>query len=157
MSIFKRRGSPYWQYDFTINKNRHRGSCNTEDFDDAKKYEKELKKKLLDAVTDILVKEIIRKQEDRRAAKAAWHEGYKQKPRQSNGFQKLRYQALKKAKGRCEACGATAQDQKLHVDHIKPVSKYPNLELDANNLQILCAKCNIGKHAWDETRWSEIL
>ena len=33
----------------------------------------------------------------------------------------------------------------LHVDHIKPRSKYPELELDYNNLQVLCAECNIGK------------
>lgn len=32
-----------------------------------------------------------------------------------------------------------------HVDHIKPRSKYPYLELDGNNLQILCKKCNQDK------------
>ena len=34
---------------------------------------------------------------------------------------------------------------KLHVDHIKPRSKYHELELDFNNLQILCEDCNLGK------------
>jgi hypothetical protein len=33
----------------------------------------------------------------------------------------------------------------LHVDHIKPVSKYPELKLEFDNLQILCENCNLGK------------
>ncbi len=43
----------------------------------------------------------------------------------------------------------------LHVDHIKPRSKYPDLALDINNLQILCESCNLGKGAWDETDFRE--
>lgn len=39
----------------------------------------------------------------------------------------------------------------LHVDHIKPRSKYPELALDKENLQVLCADCNQGKSNWDET------
>ena len=34
---------------------------------------------------------------------------------------------------------------KMHVDHIKPRSKYPRLELDFDNLQVLCEDCNLGK------------
>lgn len=30
----------------------------------------------------------------------------------------------------------------MHVDHIKPRSKFPKLELDFNNLQVLCESCN---------------
>lgn len=33
----------------------------------------------------------------------------------------------------------------IHVDHIKPRSKFPELALDVNNLQILCEDCNVGK------------
>jgi 5-methylcytosine-specific restriction endonuclease McrA len=51
-------------------------------------------------------------------------------------------------------CGASAKDGiRIHVDHIKPRSKYPKIELDINNLQILCDDCNIGKGNWDETDW----
>jgi 5-methylcytosine-specific restriction endonuclease McrA len=39
----------------------------------------------------------------------------------------------------------------LHVDHIKPRSKYPELALDANNLQVLCHICNEGKGNRSET------
>lgn len=56
----------------------------------------------------------------------------------------LRYQVLNKQGNRCKKCGMGA-GTKLHVDHIKPRSKYPELELDADNLQVLCEKCNIGK------------
>ena len=47
-------------------------------------------------------------------------------------------------------CGST---ERIHVDHIKPRSKYPELELDINNLQVLCEDCNIGKSNIDETDW----
>jgi 5-methylcytosine-specific restriction endonuclease McrA len=43
----------------------------------------------------------------------------------------------------------------LHVDHIKPRSKYPELALDLANLQVLCADCNIGKSNIDETDFRE--
>ncbi|MFC6439812.1 HNH endonuclease [Bowmanella sp. JS7-9] len=33
----------------------------------------------------------------------------------------------------------------LHVDHVKPRAKFPELALDINNLQILCETCNLGK------------
>lgn len=39
------------------------------------------------------------------------------------------------------------------MDHIKPRSKYPHLELVFNNLQILCKNCNQGKSNIDETDW----
>ena len=39
----------------------------------------------------------------------------------------------------------------LHVDHIKPRSKYPELELDITNLQILCEDDNLGKSNRYET------
>lgn len=41
----------------------------------------------------------------------------------------------------------------MHVDHIKPRSKYPALELVLSNLQVLCEDCNLGKLAHDETDW----
>ena len=45
----------------------------------------------------------------------------------------------------CKRCGAT--NKNLHVDHIKPRSKFPKQAYDLNNLQILCADCNIEKGA----------
>jgi 5-methylcytosine-specific restriction endonuclease McrA len=72
----------------------------------------------------------------------------------------LRMKALKANGGRCECCGCTAKDKtvggdpvRLHVDHIKPISKFWELRLDLKNLQVLCAECNRGKGAWDSTDW----
>lgn len=57
----------------------------------------------------------------------------------------LRYRVLSKYGHRCKLCGLTNRETILHVDHIKPRSKYPHLQLDEDNLQVLCEKCNLGK------------
>ena len=45
---------------------------------------------------------------------------------------------------RCVICGRTAEDGvKLHVDHIKPISKDGLTVPD--NLRTLCQDCNLGK------------
>jgi len=65
---------------------------------------------------------------------------------QSPRWLTLRWQALQKFGFRCMACRRGREDSViLHVDHIKPRSKHPELELDINNLQVLCADCNLGK------------
>jgi hypothetical protein len=69
---------------------------------------------------------------------------------ESREWQNLRYEVLRKSKGCCELCG---DKNTLQVDHIKPRSKYPELELDISNLQVLCRPCNMGKGARDETDW----
>jgi len=50
---------------------------------------------------------------------------------------------------KCMKCGVTKTE--MHVDHIKPRSKYPKLELCFGNLQVLCRACNIEKSNIDET------
>ncbi len=73
---------------------------------------------------------------------------------QSQEWRELRYRVLREQKGRCQACGMTAKDgAKLHVDHIIPISHNPRLQLDPNNLQILCEDCNLGKGATDRIDW----
>ena len=59
---------------------------------------------------------------------------------------KLRYETLKKYR-KCCLCGST---ENLHVDHIQPRSLYPALELDAENMQVLCQRCNLAKSNKDE-------
>lgn len=72
----------------------------------------------------------------------------------SRAWRELRYRVLVKADGRCQCCGTKAVDGgRLHVDHIKPRSKYPELALEESNLQVLCEDCNMGKSNRDETDW----
>lgn len=69
-------------------------------------------------------------------------------------WRKLRYQALKMYGGRCAACGVTANHGfVMHVDHIKPRSKFPHLALDITNLQVLCEDCNKAKSNTDDIKW----
>lgn len=64
----------------------------------------------------------------------------------------LRYAALKKYGKKCMCCGRGPEHGVImHVDHIKPRSRFPELALELTNLQILCEDCNLGKGAWDET------
>lgn len=69
-------------------------------------------------------------------------------------WKRARYETLL-AKGRkCQCCGASyATGAKIVVDHIKPLRCHWNLRLEPTNLQVLCDDCNMGKGAWDETRF----
>lgn len=72
----------------------------------------------------------------------------------SKAWRGLRYKALVKFGARCQCCGISGADGAvMHVDHIKPRSKYPDLALELSNLQVLCADCNIGKSNRDQTDW----
>lgn len=63
----------------------------------------------------------------------------------SQNWKELRFIVLKEGGYKCVACGVSSQNKVLHVDHIKPISKYPELALDKSNLQVLCEDCNFGK------------
>lgn len=56
---------------------------------------------------------------------------------------KLRYEIFKRDDFKCVLCGATAQDDLLMIDHIKPVVKGGLNECE--NLRTLCRQCNLGK------------
>ena len=66
-----------------------------------------------------------------------------------------RYNVLKRAKYRCEVCGAHESQVALHVDHIIPRSKGgPD---DLSNFQALCQTCNTNKRAEDDTDFRGVL
>ena len=73
----------------------------------------------------------------------------------SREWRTLRARVIACYKRMCMMCGRNPVDDgiKIHVDHIKPRSKYPELSLDFNNLQLLCEDCNMGKGNKDETDW----
>ncbi len=76
---------------------------------------------------------------------------------ESREWLQLRYAVLKQYGARCMVCGATRGDGvHMHVDHIKPRSKYPELELEQSNLQVLCRPCNLGKSNIDDTDWRTV-
>lgn len=75
---------------------------------------------------------------------------------ESYEWRRVRMEVLIRDGRRCACCGATPDDGlKMHVDHIKPRKHYPQLALDASNLQVLCEVCNHGKGNWDETDWKK--
>ena len=73
----------------------------------------------------------------------------------SRAWRELRIKALHDNGFKCCACGREPRIHGvvLHVDHIKPRSKYPELELTFNNLQVLCEDCNLGKSNHYEEDW----
>lgn len=70
-------------------------------------------------------------------------------------WRKLRVRVLEKYGARCMCCGRNHKDHGvvIHVDHIKPRSKHPELSLVFENLQILCEDCNLGKSNLYDTDW----
>jgi diadenosine tetraphosphate (Ap4A) HIT family hydrolase len=71
--------------------------------------------------------------------------------RTSNGYLSgtLKYEVLKRARFRCELCGASADDRALEVDHIIPRNRQGSD--DISNLQSLCYSCNAMKRDRDDT------
>jgi ATP adenylyltransferase len=61
----------------------------------------------------------------------------------------LRYEVIKRARGRCEACGVSNQERALQVDHIIPRTRGGTN--DIFNLQALCSTCNAQKLDRDQT------
>jgi hypothetical protein len=102
------------------------------------------------------IKPVKRKEKKQSKAKVL-RKKIKQKNSQKNDFYSskewlaIRYDVIEKYGRVCCACGARTKS--IHVDHIKPRSTYPELELEINNLQILCPDCNRGKSNRYSTDW----
>jgi diadenosine tetraphosphate (Ap4A) HIT family hydrolase len=62
---------------------------------------------------------------------------------------------LKRARHRCELCGAHEDQAALHVDHIVPRAKGGSDDL--SNFQALCVTCNTNKRDRDDTDFREVL
>lgn len=56
----------------------------------------------------------------------------------------LRQKVLDRYGHECMRCGNISASP--HVDHIKPRFYYPELELEFDNLQVLCKECNKDKN-----------
>lgn len=73
----------------------------------------------------------------------------------SKEWRELRVRVLEKHECKCMMCGRSPKTHGVvvHVDHIKPRSKHPELSLEFTNLQLLCEDCNLGKGNKYETDW----
>lgn len=70
----------------------------------------------------------------------------------------IRSEVINRSGGRCAACDRQIRRRStLHVDHIKPKIHHPHLEFLSSNLQVLCSKCNLHKHAYDGDDWCEVI
>ena len=67
----------------------------------------------------------------------------------------VRYEVLKRAKYRCELCGAHEEHAALHVDHILPRAKGGSDDL--SNFQALCVTCNTNKRDRDDTDFRGVM
>jgi len=72
----------------------------------------------------------------------------------SRAWKEVRYLVLRRDGAICACCGAKASDGVcMWVDHIKPRSVYPELQLDPENMQVLCDDCNQGKSNYYNDDW----
>lgn len=71
-------------------------------------------------------------------------------------FRKLRLKVFLRDGEICAKCGEIPKEGvSLTVDHIKPVSKFPELAMDEGNLQVLCWECNQKKSNIDFTDYRQ--
>lgn len=63
----------------------------------------------------------------------------------------IKYKVLTRYGAVCMKCGANGDGVVIHVDHIKPRVKYPELQFEVENAQVLCLSCNCAKRDRDET------
>jgi 5-methylcytosine-specific restriction endonuclease McrA len=103
---------------------------------------------------ELLASASLPRKEEKQERAATLIEALKRALDKRRPWQEVRYRVLKLHGKRCQCCGAGPEvGKRLHVDHIKPRSKFPELEWELSNLQILCEDCNLGKGAWDQTDW----
>lgn len=57
-------------------------------------------------------------------------------------WRQLRLRVFRSYGRKCQKCGNT---KRLHIDHVKARSRFPELELCFFNLQVLCEVCNVEK------------
>lgn len=67
----------------------------------------------------------------------------------------VRYEVLKRARYRCELCGAHEAQAAMHVDHIVPRARGGSD--DVSNFQALCITCNTNKRDKDDTDFRGVL
>lgn len=88
------------------------------------------------------------REKTKNSKRAPTHKGNSKAFYASWEWKQVRYEAFMLHGRRCMCCGWAPADGgsgHLCVDHIKPRSKFPELELELSNTQVLCNSCNMGK------------
>jgi 5-methylcytosine-specific restriction endonuclease McrA len=65
--------------------------------------------------------------------------------RNSNDGKQWKIQQYERQTSCCAVCKKFVELKDSHIDHIKPLAKYPELGLDLRNLQITHPSCNLSK------------
>jgi 5-methylcytosine-specific restriction endonuclease McrA len=71
----------------------------------------------------------------------------------SKPWLKMRIKVFAAYGRKCMKCDRV--DGEMHIDHIKPRSKFPELSLTFENLQVLCRDCNLEKMHYHSTDYRE--
>lgn len=66
--------------------------------------------------------------------------------RNSNAYKKWRVEVMERDNFTCQFCSKRGGD--LHVDHIKPFSKFPDLRMEISNGRTLCVPCHKKTDTW---------
>lgn len=98
-------------------------------------------------IHELRVKQFFRQVEEDRFERKSRRKSAKRRGVSRNFYRTKKWRALRRKVleqygykcMRCESVGT------MHVDHIKPISKRPELALDISNLQVLCDSCNVLK------------
>jgi 5-methylcytosine-specific restriction endonuclease McrA len=65
--------------------------------------------------------------------------------RNSNDGKQWKIQQYDRQEYCCAECKKFVELKDSHIDHIKPLAKYPELNIDLSNLQITHPSCNLSK------------
>ena len=65
--------------------------------------------------------------------------------KQTLGGRRWKQQQYERQQRCCMNCQQPISLKGSHIDHVKPLSRYPSLAIAPDNLQILCAECNTSK------------
>ena len=75
-----------------------------------------------------------------RKKKQKWWQGKPKNFYQTDEWRKVRAEVIRTYGPACMKCHRVTSNP--HVDHVRPRSRFPRLELSFENLQVLCKTCN---------------
>lgn len=105
-------------------------------------------------------KKIVREKKYVEHYKKDWYENPNTNKKQNSFYLTSKWNTIRKKVLKhygCVCMRCKANIEIMHVDHIKPRSKFPKLQYTLNNLQVLCKPCNELKSNIDFTDYRPLL